>query len=609
MLAQERGAVSTTVAGGIRKARKSRGRGLRTTTGCAVCRKRHMKCDEVKPTCGPCSKGRRECVYGVALDGDESSGDERNNVRASGSLVATNLLPTTTSVLQTTSEDEVQAQYATVAQQWPATPHSDHPVNITSPQSTYSASTAYGIEVAPLRWFGLLAGDVETNVDLQVPSSDDHTWRPQYQQQHDGGHTRLVDSATAGTFGELIGHQNPSKLLQIPANLSADPSGDNVGVDERLFWQASEPVRLEEHENDMFQHFVTSLSFWIDLFDPMKHFSIFVPHLAMRNQGLMKAILALSARHLSIKPLSNGEINVSRTAAVQYYYETLQYLQSAMRFTTYKNSLELLATTLVVSTYEMIDGAGKGWERHLKGVFWIQRYASAVTWAAFRERRRCFSFFKPTRSYESMDPWDMASKVVYILAQSVNYSSEEEKQQGERDLAGRILRANTLLDLLAEWRDSISVHFQPLPMASLPDRAFRPVWIHPPAFGVSLQLYSMARLLLLIHQPAAGGYLEYGEILRKRDRMHERALTLGRDRDITACIDEIGSIAMNVLDDASRLMSTQCLFAAGLYCTDNIKRECIAELITEHATHTGWPSNVDLAEELRLEWSRQERPG
>lgn len=75
----------------------------------------------------------------------------------------------------------------------------------------------------------------------------------------------------------------------------------------------------------------------------------------------MKAVLALGARHLSIKPMNSGEANIDRTAAVQYYYETLQYLQSAMRFTSYKNSLELLATVLVVSTYEMIDGAGKGW--------------------------------------------------------------------------------------------------------------------------------------------------------------------------------------------------------------------------------------------------------
>ncbi|KAK5739026.1 hypothetical protein LTR17_005544 [Elasticomyces elasticus] len=299
-----------------------------------------MKCDEVKPTCGPCSKGRRECVYGVALDGDESSGEERPNPRTSVPLVAT----TGTSSLEANQDDRAQAQYATIAQQWPAT---ENPVNITSPQSTYSASTAYGTEVAPLRWFGLLAGDVDATVDLELPI-ETAAWAQAPQSN--------------GAFGELVSLQNSSRLLRTPTALD----GEDGVVDEQRLWQASGPVHLQAQEHDMFQHFVKSLSLWIDLFDPLKHFSTFVPHLAVRNEGLMKAILALSARHLSIKPLSNGEVNISRTAAVQYYYETLQYLQSAMRFTTYKNSLELLATTLVVSTYEMIDGAGKGWERHLK---------------------------------------------------------------------------------------------------------------------------------------------------------------------------------------------------------------------------------------------------
>lgn len=65
---------------------------------------------------------------------------------------------------------------------------------------------------------------------------------------------------------------------------------------------------------------------------------------------------------------------------------------------------------------------------------------------------------------------------------------------------------------------------------------------------------------------------------------------------------------MKLTDDASRFMSSQCLFAAGLYCTDAEKRECIAELLTNHAGHTGWPSNTDLAEELRAEWAKQ-KPG
>jgi len=357
----------------------------------------------------------------------------------------------------------------------------------------------------------------------------------------------------------------------------------------------------------MFQRFVTGVSLWIDLFDPLRHISTFVPHLALHNEGLMKAVLALGARHLSIKPLKTGEANIDRTAAVQYYYETLQCLQSAMRFTSYKNSLELLATALVVSTYEMIDGAGKGWERHLKGAFWIQRsrnlngesggieqaiwwaWLRQDMWAAFRERRRCFSFFQPTKPYELMDIWDMASRVVYLLVQSVNYSSEEEKQIGESDLVSRILRANTLLGMLDEWRSSISIHFETLPVEGPYKRAFKPLWIHPSPLGTSMQMFCMARILLLIHQPAAGGYLEY----------------LGRDKVITECIDTISGIAMKLMDDASRLLSTQTLFAAGLYCTDSAKRDCIAELIDECQMHTGWPSNTSLADELRTEWARQ----
>lgn len=247
----------------------------------------------------------------------------------------------------------------------------------------------------------------------------------------------------------------------------------------------------------------------------------------------------MGARHLSINAKNRSEANVDRTAAVQYYHATLQYLQNAMRYTSYKNSLELLATVLVVSTYEMIDGAGKDWERHLKGVFWIQRsreingesggleqavwwaWLRQDVWAAFREHRRCFSFFKPTKAYSTMDMWDMASRVVYILAQAVNYSSEEEKISGERDLTSRILKANTLLNMLSEWQASVSVQFEPLPVKGPVNGAFRPLWLHPSALGAAVQMASMARILLLTHQPAAGGYMEY----------------LGRERVIVDCIE------------------------------------------------------------------------
>lgn len=471
-------------------------------------------------------------------------------------------------------------------------------MQLTSPQSSVG-STGYGTEVAPLRWFGLLAHDItEVNLDLQSLETGGSGHGQGYGLQSEGlSLSRTTSQETGTAFPSIVSSNTPRARLGSQS-------------EELKLWQASEPVRLQGHEYDMFQRFVMGVSLWIDLFDPMKHFSTFVPHLAIRNVGLMKAVLALGARHLSIKPLVGGEADIQRTAAVQYYYETLQYLQSAMRYTTYKNSLELLATVLVVSTYEMIDGAGKGWERHLKGVFWIQRsrdingesggleqaiwwaWLRQDVWAAFRERRRCFSFFKPTKPYRLMDMWDIASRITYILAQCINYSSDEEKQQGEANLNARVGRAKVIQEMLDEWQRNASVHFEPLPIETPVNQAFKPIWIHPPAFAASLQMFSMARILLLINEPAIGGYMEYQS----------------REKIISDCIDTIGGIALNMTDNAARLMSTQCLFAAGLYCGDSDKRNCIAALIDDHSGHTGWPTNTDLGQELRVEWSKGAPP-
>lgn len=486
-------------------------------------------------------------------------------------------------------------------QQWRPDELANETTYISSPQS--SLGSAYGTDVAPLRWFGLLAGDVPSDAHevSALEALGDAALSQRYIQQ-----TRENDSPSTNR-DQSLGSPHDTGFVPYASSRLQISSFSPPVTDERSFWQAADPIQLRSHEYEIFERFVNGISLWIDLFDPLKHFSTLVPHLALHNVGLMRAILALGARHLSIKPNGGGGNNVDRTAAVQYYYETLQYLQSAMRFTSYKNSPELLATVLIVSTYEMIDGAAKGWERHLKGVFWIQRSRDITgesggleqavwwawlrqdIWAAFRERRRCFSFFRPAKPYIDMDVWDMASRIVYIVAQAVNYSSTEDRRAGETDLPSRILRANVLLDLLDEWRRGISIHFNALPLQGPFDSAFTPLWYATPAFGVSIQMYCVARILLLVNQPAAGGYLEYQK----------------RDRTISDCVDTVGGIAMRLPDDASRLMSTQCLYAAGLYCTNRTKQDSIAELIRSHSEHTGWPTNADLVQELRVHWAEQ----
>lgn len=104
-------------------------------------------------------------------------------------------------------------------------------------------------------------------------------------------------------------------------------------------------------------------------------------------------------------------------------------------------------------------------------------------------------------------------------------------------------------------------------------------------------MHHFARILLLIHQPAAGGYREY----------------LAREKELNNAIDMIVGLAMTIDYEPAEVVSTQCLYAAGLYANEVFKREKICELIEKHQRSTGWPVQ-SLAEELRNEWARTRPP-
>ncbi|KAI4765531.1 hypothetical protein E4T52_01704 [Aureobasidium sp. EXF-3400] len=445
-----------------------------------------------------------------------------------------------------------------------------------SPRSSLSGGTAYAADIAPLRWFGLLAGDA-ANADWNSNPIPPVLVTAQNTVSNNAPQHTSVSSFV-----------RPSELIQGSYTPSIIPH---------------EAVTLSKLEISLFRYFITHFSRWIDLTDPHRHFSVMVPHLALRNQGLMKAILALCTRHLSIKPLP--DLAPDRTLAVQYYYETLQYLQQAMRNEAYLRSEELLVTCLIISTYEMIDGENKSWERHLRGIFWVQRsreingesgglnqaiwwaWLRQDVWAAFRERRKVLSFFKPTKPYFAMDHWDIAARCVYLVAQSVNYSSEQEVEAGKSDLIMRLAKADELTTRLDDWYHHLTSHFNPLPCHNASQGPFKPIWIHPPVFAAGLQFYHFAKILLQICTPAAGELKDYA----------------ARERALHESIDTICGIALATEDDAAMVVSTQCVFAAGLHTRDSIKRIAILEIITQHQNRTGWPVH-DLRVDLEAEWTK-----
>ncbi|KAF3935813.1 hypothetical protein ABW19_dt0205146 [Dactylella cylindrospora] len=472
--------------------------------------------------------------------------------------------------------------------------------------TTHASSNLISAELASIRWLGLLAADAaqsEPNFSLEpfLNSEDSISGRLALQQAAASGQEGYQPGA--GLDGHTPGGSGYRDLDQLlyAVDVQANPSS------ERKLWQSPERIKLTEQEIPAFRNFVENVSSWIDLFDPLKHFSTLIPRLALHNVGLMKAILALSHRHLSLNPNTPTDRNTS----VQYYFETLHYLQTALQFESYSRSQELLASVLIISTYEMLDGSNSGWERHLKGVFWIQRsqnihgdsgglkqavwwaWLRQDVWASFRERRRALTFWKPLRSHEVLNQDELANRSVYLLAQAVNYCSDEEVEAGKVNLQGRVEKGEGLLQMFEDWTRHLGDEFLPFPALQDPTdivlHDVEPLWYHPPQFGVALQVHSFAKILVLLHRPNIGGYKEFAACQKL----------------LADCVNTIVGIAVTIPDEPScSLMSEMCLFGAGLCVAhDERKREVVLELIRRCQRRTNWPG-VSLADELRREWEK-----
>ncbi|KAL5050532.1 hypothetical protein BDW71DRAFT_102098 [Aspergillus fruticulosus] len=628
------------------RGRKSRGRGLRTKTGCTTCRKRHLKCDEVKPVCGPCLKVSRQCDYSQSSShhpAEEAAEDEAiepapntNNTAHFLSSIPETGIDNVPDVSSHEQPDPTILSWISHGQpslhpldQLAAIVCIDHTSSFANrlPAAQYSSDIAQSvtssiespgptINAATVRWFDLLANDAirESPQIMSVIGSGQEILEetdvlqitPLQRATRIVDRTNLDDEAVQPS---LNSGQSTRNAIQSENSTHAVDSPTGSSHEERL-WKAQETIQLLPHEYSLFENFVQRVSPWIDLFDPTNKFSTFVPHLAMRNAGLLNAILALSSRHLSLNPRNVSYDQPHRGNSLQYYYQTLHYVQRAMQYSSYKTSLELLATVLIISTYEMLDDSSQDWQRHLEGVFLIQRsqvihgdsggLKSAVwwawlcqdVWAAFREKRKALTFWVPKKTYADLAPSEIAARSMFVLAKVINYCSREDSALTEIDMQARVDGAKHLRSMLDEWWNHLTVEFTPLPaMAPSHPAEFRPIWIQTPAFAVAIQLHCVAHILLCSHEPCIGDLDRY----------------LERQTRIRQCVEIICGIAMTLKDDASGLISSQCIFIAGMFTQESNSRECVLNLLESCRRRTGWPVH-SFGDELKQLWKTLESP-
>lgn len=103
-----------------------------------------------------------------------------------------------------------------------------------------------------------------------------------------------------------------------------------------------------------------------------------------------------------------------------------------------------------------------------------------------RERRRCFSFWRPVKDYAELNQDELADRVVYLLSQTVNYCSKSPSEPTEPETNAKRTRVgDALISELERWKTFLGPYFQPLPTAEpAVSDVFQPIWIHPPRFAV-----------------------------------------------------------------------------------------------------------------------------
>lgn len=471
-----------------------------------TCRRRRVKCDEQRPRCMTCAKSDRECLYISSTDNANDETAAKSTTSRSGTSITTDVVSPATNKLSLSGD--IDPQLFTTSPELIFDSPLTNNASIPSPNS------------APLEWYDCLAEDAINNID-------------KYNLNLELEGVSLSRRHSPAPYAECAPqhHLSWQRRETVPS------------LQEQ--WNSLEMISLTADELHLFSHYIGVVGPILDLCDPSREFSTTVPRLAVHNVGLLKSLLAVAARHQALLAKPQGLLH-SHTAqapgshgtdptslidtATQYYYQTLHYLSQNLLYPSYSRSREIIATALLISTYEMFDSEGEysngAWERHLRGLFWIQRsqnnngecsdslrratwwgWIRQDIWVAFRERRRVLTIWRPTRRLMDLNADDLCLRIVYICGRCVDFAASEKKY----DLQMRIDQGGKLMQALEDWHRALPASFEPIHKNTHPEPGtlFTPIWINPPSYAAAIQTFHFARIIVLINQPSMGGMDEF----------------------------------------------------------------------------------------------------
>ncbi|KAI2624260.1 hypothetical protein GGR54DRAFT_568347 [Hypoxylon sp. NC1633] len=275
----------------------------RTRSGCYTCRSRRVKCDEARPVCERCRKGKRDCVYPEALS---------TKAQASGSGSSNDAAALTQEPSPNSSQDEADEEMERSQKLEPI-------IDEEEPYETLSPSTQSLV--------GLRRSSTTSTFNIQKTVTRQGSETPSL----DGTKSASPAVSTSTSASFTISFQVPDPAIQL--------------TDSRPDWSHL-PQELQSHLAYFCEH-VTHYNYGM-INDLDNFFNSILPDLAVQagNEALLNAVVGFSVYHRTVQD-PNGKIQ----DFLRYYNKSVTLLLGCLKRRE-KQNIATLLTILQLATIE-----------------------------------------------------------------------------------------------------------------------------------------------------------------------------------------------------------------------------------------------------------------
>lgn len=429
-----------------------------------------MKCDERKPQCRHCERGRRDCEYDCDLKPSRRDSNEFNG-----------------------------GFHFSPGHIWLDTPSEVsfvHSVDVSNEDDEGTPATAPASQFAPLnnsRSPYETTSDPPHNV-VKTPARDDIAQSFTPAPSRDSANIASPNSTVSGISTATV---DPFKSLAL--RRMSGSTLYTMGPTKPI----SDPMTAR-----LLQHYIDNLAGWLDLNDPKRQFERFVPHLALSCPILLHAVLAFSACHYSRLDESYDAL-----CADHYHDLCVQGLIPALADPSTALDNVLPISTVILRMYEMMSYETDH-QRHLRGCSSLfthnrtnigyRELKRTAFWTYFREEISvALSTIKPTNIRPSQWKVDInwsgdtdyvkTEKMTLMAAEVIDYCFGEDLNDNSNTWDRLQLEVDS-------WKSSLPESFQPLYAITeskpFPDIAYLCTW-----HVVAMQFYHLTKVLLALHNP------------------------------------------------------------------------------------------------------------